>query len=247
MEREYIEVLIKLGETLNLDEESKNILTKIDDGYYLNYSENWKKSTISSLSNHELINIFKGLIIAEQCYSQLCGSATVGKLLYREIKKRNLDPDLKIANWSYVNTKNGYIPFDSNGAIRARSIDAFEYLQNSQSYSSKIISEKNDKKVRLSTERIEGLEKSILHQSKIIDELKNRLKLSLKKNIEIADFILNDSTKPIYYYTYEIERIIKDKSLEKQLLEKILDKFNSKEIRNAKTLKDKLIDEINSR
>jgi len=247
MEREYIEILHRLGEILSLDEESKDILTKIDDGYYINYSENWGKSTISSLTNLELVNIFKGLIIAEQCYTQLCGSATVGKLFYREIEKRNLDSDLKIANWSYINTKNGYIPFDSNGSIRARSIDAFEFIKNSQAVSDQIVSEKEDKKVRLSTERIEGLENSILQQNKIIDELKKRLELSLKTNIEIAGCILNDNTKPIYYYSYEIERIINDKSLDKQLLEKILAKFNNKEKRNAKTLKDKLIEEINNR
>jgi len=247
MEREYIEILFKLGETLNLDEDSKSILTNIDDGYYINYSENWGDSTISTLTNIELINIFKGLIIAEQCYTQLCGSATVGKLLYREIEKRNLDSDLKIANWAYINTKNGYIPFDSNGAIRAKSIDAFDFIKNSQDYSRHIVSEKENKKVRILNERIEGLEKKILQQNKIIDELKKRLELSLKNNLEIANIILNENTKPIYYYSYEIERIINDKSIDKKLLSKILERFNIKEKRNAKTLKDKLIKEINNR
>lgn len=247
MEREYIEILYRLGETLQLDEESKNILTRIDDGYYLNYSENWQKSDIISLTNNELINVFKGLIIAEQCYSQLCGSATIGKLFYREIENRNLDPDLNIANWSYINTKNGYIPFDSNGAIRAISIDAFDFIKNQQNLSRRIDSEKDGKKVRLLTERIEGLEKEILQKNKIIDELKNRLKLSLKTNSEIAEIILNENIRPIYYYSYEIERIINDKSLNKELLETILQKFDNKEKRNAKMLKDKLKEEINNR
>lgn len=246
MEREYIEILYKLGETLKLDEDSKNVLTKIDDGYYLNYSGNWDRSTISSFTNNELINIFKGLIIAEQCYSQLCGSVTVGKMFYREIEKRNLDPDLNIANWSYKNTKNGHIPFGS-GAIRARSIDAFEFIKNKQARNEQITSEKDNKKVRLLTQSIEGLKRKILQQNKLIDELKKRLKLSLKTNLEIAGIILNENAKPIYYYSYEIERIINDKSLDKKLLEKILKKFNNKEKRNAKTLKDKLIEEINNR
>lgn len=132
MEEKYIDILLKIGESLFLDNESKHLLTSIDDGYTVYYSENWENSIVESFEDNELINVFKGLIIAEQCYNQLCGSATIGKSLYREIEKRNLDKDLLIANWAYTNTRNGYIPFDSNGSIRARSNDAFEFIRNSK-------------------------------------------------------------------------------------------------------------------
>ena len=133
MEREYINILKKIGESKILDKDSKQILTGIDNGYYINYSENWRDVQIESFTNIELISVFNGLIVAEQCYSQLCGYATIGKSLNREIESRNLDRDLKIANWAYTNTRNGYIPFDSNGNIRANSKDAYEFIRNSES------------------------------------------------------------------------------------------------------------------
>ena len=64
---------------------------------------------------------------------------------------------------------------------------------------------------------------------------------------EIADIIIKDLRKSIYYYCYLIEKIINDKSIEKQLLMKILERFKTKEKKNIKILKDKLIEEINKR
>jgi len=247
MEKKYTDILSKIGETLSLDNESRQALTSIDDGYYINYSENWSNNIIKSFTDNELINIFKGLIIAEQCYSQLCGSATVGKFLYREIENRNLDDDLKIANWAYTTTRNGYIPFDSNGNIRAKSKDAYEFVQNTKEYSIQIDDEQEGKDKRLLMKKIEGLEKTLSQKENEIVTLKSRLELAKLSRTEIANEVINDNSKPVYYYYHEIETLINDKSVDKILLENILKKFKEKERKNIKDLKNRLLEEITNR
>jgi hypothetical protein len=247
MEKKYTAILSKIGETLSLDNESRQALTSIDDGYYINYSENWSNNIIKSYTDNELINIFKGLIIAEQCYSQLCGSATVGKFLYREIEYRNLDDNLKIANWAYTTTRNGYIPFDSSGNIRAKSKDAYEFVQNSKEYSIQINDEQEGKEKRLRIKKIEGLEKTLSQKENEIITLKSRLELAKLSRTEIANEVINDNSKPVYYYYHEIETLINDKSVDKILLEKILKKFKEKERKNIKDLKNRLLEEITNR
>jgi len=130
MERKYINILHKIGRRGYLDEKNREVLTAIDDGMYIYYTPNWEDKVIYSLRGTNLINVFKGLIIAEQCYDQLGGSTTIGAILYREIERKNLDTNLSIANWAYINTRNGYIPFGSNGRTRAKSNDASEFIRN---------------------------------------------------------------------------------------------------------------------
>jgi hypothetical protein len=77
--------------------------------------------------------------------------------------------------------------------------------------------------------------------------LKLRLELSKLSRTEIANKIIDDNIKPVYFYYHEIETIINDKSVDKKLLEKILTKFKTKEKKNIKDLKNKLIEEITNR
>ncbi|GEM_PF-5771177 len=247
MEKKYIDILFKIGESLTLDKESKNILTNIDDGYYINCSVNWKENNIKSFTNVELINIFKGLIIAEQCFTQLCGSATIGKFLYKEIQNRNLDENLEIANWAYINTSNGYIPFDSNGNIRAISKNAYEFIQNDIAFSYQMKVEKIEKEKRLLQKKIEGLKRTLSQKEKEIRTLKRRLELAKLSSTELVNEIINDNSKPVYFYYHEIETLINDRSVDRSLLESILKKFKEKEKKKFKDLKKRLIEEIANR
>jgi len=78
-------------------------------------------------------------------------------------------------------------------------------------------------------------------------ELEERFTLSVMRNFDLAQKIINDNTRPVYFYCYEIEKIIIDKSLGKKVLEEILSKFKDMEKRNTKKLKNKIIQEINNR
>ena len=247
MEKKYIDTLSKIGETLSLTNASRQVLTSIDDGSYINYSQNWSNILIRSFNDNELINIFKGIVIAEQCYTQLCGSATVGKVLYDEIENRNLDVNLKIADWAYTNTRNGYIPFGSNGGIRGKSKDAYEYVQNSKAYSIQLKDEREGNSQLQLLKKIKGLEKTLSQKENEIITLKRRLELSKLSRTEIANTVINDITKPVYYYCHEIETLINDKSVDKILLENILKRFKEKEKKNTKDLKNRLLIEIKNR
>lgn len=247
MEKKYTDLLSKIGETLSLDNESRQALTSIDDGYYINCSENWSNNIIKSFSDNDLINIFKGLIIAEQCYSQLCGSVTVGKLLYREIGNRNLDENLKIANWAYTTTRNGYIPFDSNGRARESCSDAYAFIQYQKESGIRHLNERDQKKKRLLIKKNEGLEKKLSQKEKEIKTLKRRLDLAKLSTTQMANEIINDDSQPVYFYYHEIETLIRDKSVDKKLLENILSKFKNKEKKEIKSLKNKLKEEIKNR
>ena len=63
----------------------------------------------------------------------------------------------------------------------------------------------------------------------------------------MANEIINDSSKPVYYYSIEIDILIKDKSVDKKLLKTILNKFKEREKKSTNKLKNRLIEEIKNR
>ena len=73
------------------------------------------------------------------------------------------------------------------------------------------------------------------------------MNLSRKSNFDKAQFIIEDDTKTIYFFSEEIEEIISDKKVPKEFLERIRDKFKENESKHNIILKNKLIDEINNR
>lgn len=284
MESRYVNILRHLGQTLFLDEVSRNILMDLDSGGHIMDSGNWSEEQITSFTDEELIDVFRGLIIAEQCYKDLGGSASVGKFLYREIEERNIDQDLRIANWAYILTRNGYIPFDSDGRKRREARDAFEFMGRSREgidpswiqskYSNQTINESDTKEVRDLKKRIFLLEEEVSRQEtaycnlkeiKALEEKmvamenvfrqnretirhqKEMLELCVKDAKEIAQLILADTSKPINYYYYAIERTLYDKSVGKIVLESLLEKFKRRERGNVKILKARLVKEISNR
>ena len=58
------------------------------------------------------------------------------------------------------------------------------------------------------------------------ENLKLRLTLYKKSNIEKAKYIIENDTKIIYFFSDEIEQIIADNNVPIELLERIKDKFN---------------------
>jgi hypothetical protein len=79
------------------------------------------------------------------------------------------------------------------------------------------------------------------------ENLKLKLNLSRKSNFEKAKYIIEDDTRTIYFYSEEIELIISDKKVPKEILERIRDKFKEGENKHNVILKIKLTNEINNR
>jgi len=82
-----------------------------------------------ALSDQDLINLFKGVVIIEEFLLQKgekIGSCTQTKELYSEIRSRHLDDDYCIGNWAFIYSSNPYVPLDTGNRHGATTI--FEYL-----------------------------------------------------------------------------------------------------------------------
>jgi hypothetical protein len=258
----YIEILKSIGVTQTIDNETEKVLRNAEK---INYSEAWI-ATIPTLDNKELIEIFKGIVVAEKHFHWRHGSAATGVWLYREISKRKIDRDLELGNWAFLYTDNFYVPFGSAGNIRAQSKDAYDYVRNSQlQYSLDLTSEAIEKinsyfsyldertveeyrvKNSVLIRKMEGLEADVRKLKAEKENLKLKLNLSRKSNLDKAQVIIEDDTRAIYFFSEEIEQIISDEKVPKEFLERIKDKFKVKESKQNVILKNRVIKEINNR
>ena len=262
VDEKYIEILKSIGVSQTIDNETEKVLRNAEE---INYSEIWT-TTIPTLDNIKLIEIFKGIVVAEKHFQWRHGSAATGVWLYREISKRKIDLDLEHGNWAFLYTDNFYVPFGSAGNIRAQSKDAYDYARNSQMQYSLDLTSDTIKKINsyssyLDQRTIEELkvenatlmrklsdkEEEITKANTEKENLKLRLTLSKKSNIEKAKYIIENDTKIIYFFSDEIEQIIADNNVPIELLERIKDKFNGTEDKHNIVLKNRLINEINNR
>ncbi len=245
MKKSYIEILIDVGKHIDIDGENEQLL-KVADGYYLNYCENWHDD-ITRFSDNELVNVFKGVVLVEKQFDWMGGSAAVGVVLYKEIQDRGLDKELHLADWAIHNTKNLYVPFGSGGRIRRKSRNIVESVLNSQEYSHQVEIEKLNKKERILSEKITGLKNQLSQKSKIINDQKRKLELSEISGVELANAIINDTDRSIYFFYHEIERLITDKTIDKSYLVAILNKFKTTERGKLKALVVRLTEATSDR
>jgi hypothetical protein len=264
-----IDTIISVGKALAVNDEGKNLLSKLTEYNVENkirIDDLDLRSSLIKTSDENLINFFKGLVIIGNYFDWGINSGSAAIFVYRDIMERKLDRDLKIADWAFINSHNPYIPFGSAGNIRYSSKDAYDYVRNSQmQYSLDLNSETMEKlntyssyldqrtieelKVDKSTltRKIADLEEEITKLKTEKENLKLRLTLSKKSNIEKAQYIIENETRIIYFFSEEIEQIIADKKVPRDLLEQIKDKFNDNENKNNIVLKNRLINEINNR
>lgn len=263
-----IEVIISVGKTLSINDEylsmfsglsENNLVSKIHQEH-LN-----QKNYNTNLSNEDLIHVFRGLVIIGN-HLNWQNSDAEAIFIYRVIMERKLDSDLKIANWAFLNSRNPFIPFGSAGNIRQNSRDAYDYVRNSgmqfylhlnqevkekingySSYLDQRTIKELEVKIDTLLRKVSDLEGEIERLKTEKENLKIRLLLTEKTNIEKAEFIIDDLSRPIYFYFKEIEQIIVDKKVHKNLLIKIHDKFKFDENSYNKPLKIKIMNEINNR
>jgi hypothetical protein len=244
MEREYINILIHIGKYEFLDEESKSILTSIDDGYIL-YSENWTGQDYKGLSNADIICLFKGIIIAEQCYSQLCGSATIGWPIYSEIRERHLDERTTILdippieNFAIRNSKNPYVLgsyyFHSNPPSHL--IDRWHAHEDRMKFQQE---QKIIQKIERQRVSIERYKQKKEHRMKILEKYQNS---TIKEKLTT---IVKDTIHPPEYYPV-IEISEEDiGNLPMELIKKLFNKISSRKKSEWKVIAHKLENAITS-
>lgn len=89
-----------------------------------------------------------------------------------------------------------------------------------------------------------GLKNTIIRQQKEIEELKFRNSLLKKTNYEIANIIISDNSKPVCFYLSELEKLLKDDTLQKEIFIDIMKRFKEKEKGNIKETKNKIEQKI---
>ena len=121
---------------------------------------------------------------------------------------------------------------------------ALEIINNKLSYlDEKKINQLNSEKESLQRKN-NALSSRISKLEKEKKELKTRIKLNSLPGYNLANKIILDNKHVIYYYHYEIGRLINDDTVKKEQLEKILLRFKTRECGNNKELKSKLIKRI---
>lgn len=264
-----IEAIISVGKNSSVNDEYISILSNLSEYNILNkirIDDLDLRNSLSKISNENLVNAFRGLVIIGNYFNWGINSGSEAIFIYRDIMERNLDRDLKIADWAFLNSQNPYIPFGSAGNIRHSSRDAYDYVRNNgmqtsldltseakekiNSYSS-YLDERTIEECRVKNSvlirKIEDLEDDVKKLKTEKENLKLKLTLSRKSNFEKAQYIIEDDTRSIYFFSEEIEQIILDKKVPKDLLERIKDKFKESENKHNILLKNRLINEINNR
>ncbi len=263
-----IEAIISVGKDSSVNDEFVPILSNLSEYNIENKIriDNLDlRNKLLTFTDENLINTFRGLVIIGNYFNWGINSGSEAIFIYRLIMKRNLDRDLKIANWAFQNSQNPYIPFGSAGNIRHSSRDAYDYVRNSgmqhsldltqeviekiDGYSSYLdqrtieeLKVKNDTLQR----KLSDLEVDIIKLKNEKENLKIRLLLAEKSNNDKAQFIINNSDRPIYFYSKEIEQIIQDKEVNKNTLIQLHYLFKDDENQHNKALKIKLMNEINN-
>lgn len=235
------EALIEIGTNQKINSEQKVVLSKLDD--INRKSHKFWHSSIIDLDDETLVKLYKGIVIVEKELNWAGGSVAGGVWVYKEIVNRKLDNNYFIADWTLSITNNNYLPFGSTN-YGAKGI--VEYFQSKWHIFQRNETEKISKEMNVLNNEINGLKNTIHGQQKEIDELKYRNSLLLKSNNEIAKIIISDKSKPVYFYMPEIERILNDKTIEKEIFEQLLIKFKEKEKRNIRALKLKIEQRINN-
>lgn len=170
----------------------------------------YDKAICDNLSDIDLINFYKGLVIGETELDWQCGSTSpAGKVYHNHIRYRGLDEDDKIANWALNLCHNNYVvPFGTNKQIRE--------------VNERIWKEQLESKIRKEKRRQESERKNFeqKEKSKQLREFYNKFEnLSIEEQIEK---IISDKNNNILFYCPIIDKILERSDYDVRLLYSLL-------------------------
>ena len=170
----------------------------------------YDKAICDNLSDIDLINFFKGLVISETELDWHCGSTSpAGKVYENHIRYRGLDDNDEIAEWALNLCHNNYVvPFGTNKHIR----EVNERIWKEQ-LESKIRKEKRKQKSAI--KNFEQKEKSIK-----LREFYNKIE-NLPVEEQIEKFI-SDKNNNILFYCPIIDKILERNDYDVTILYSLL-------------------------
>ena len=233
---ELVKKLIYIGRTGSIPENS-------DLSKFLEYFGGLQRDNIaSSLTDDDLVNLFKGWVIVETDLPYYCGSTTPASFLYKIIESRGLDKSYILANWAFQYSDNEYIPF---GFIRHGEETAYEYIQRRAEYHQRLIKEKidsNNKKEqrRKRTEQI--ISQKSLKDTEDRELYEKIIRLPPNRQIEI---IIDDKYHNVLHYMPVISTLLYRNDVEKSSWSILLSKFQEMKatpfnIKMIKLIKEKI-------
>jgi hypothetical protein len=196
--------------------------------------ELWKQNS-SLLSNSELIDLFKELVLIELELKWIGGSVAGAIWVYRIIQERRLDVDFQIADFGFRNCENPWIPFGFSYYGNRTIEDYFSY-QKEKTIISESKAFRYDHVLKRVKDRKEKRNVAIAELRKLNKESRGLIRkellekyssLSVTKKLEI---IANDETYPPEYYPLEWITISSEviKILPIELIKKLYDKLSTK-------------------
>jgi len=217
----------------NLDD---TILKYFADRDYINreHGSAWRE-LVASLSNTDLVFVFKALICLERELKWIGGSVAGAIWVYRVIQNRGLDKEYKIADFGLRNCDNPWVPFGGSYNGR-RTIENYLSFRITKAKESKDKIDRYEKVLR----RVEGRKKrraeAIAELRKLSTEKRGEIRDKLlEKNInattiEKLELIASDTMFPPEYYPKEWIEIPTDeiKKLPIKLIKEIYDKLSTK-------------------
>ncbi|WP_224485400.1 hypothetical protein [Robertkochia aurantiaca] len=161
--------------------------------------------------------------------------------LYKTIRRKNYDRPLILARWARSVTKNPYLL----SFLPATSVGAISYTLQSDSlgewvtcvYDLREYAESLDSLTTDQSDKINMLSRQLEKEKQHSSELRYRLQLAEMSNQELIKTILEDHSRPIYFYEMEIRRILNEPDISTTDLQLFLKRFKDKERRNGKRLK----------
>lgn len=195
--------------------------------------QTWADNT-KGLSDEELIQLYKGLIVIERELKMESGSVAGAIWLYKIIQNRQLDNDHTLADWALRNCDNPYIPFGTSYYGKRTIADYRNY--HSEKAASKVVkAEQYDKVLKRVTGRKEKRAEQITELRKLSKDERGQIRSELLQKYASAsvkdrlEVIAGDVKYPPEYYPVEWISI-SDNEIEKlpvELIKNLHDKLST--------------------
>lgn len=190
---------------------------------------------VESLTDIDLINLFKGIVLFELKYAKIVmgdcgyGSTTPVPSIYGVIEKRGIDKDWLLANWAFQISENPYVPFGMRNRLGAK--NAHEYkrllsLREKEMQRHQVLLEEQihvSKKYRKISKQL----KIKMHDNKIKYEREISYIFSLLTPNEQIKFILSNESHNIYFFMPLIEKLLLQDNINDALWMKVKEKIET--------------------
>ncbi len=198
------------------------------------HGNTWRE-LVSSLSDTDLILVFKALVCIERELKWIGVSVAGAIWVYGVIQIRGLDREYKIADFGLRNCDNPWVPFGGS-YYGKRTIEDYFSFKTAKAKESKVKADRYERVLRRAKGRKEKRAEAIAELRKLSNEkrgeIRNELLEQYKNTTTVGklEMVASDTKYPPEYYPIEWISISKDEieNLPLELIKKLYDKLSTK-------------------